>query len=103
MPARVNRLLPPDFGMALRHVRRSRSLSQDQLGAVVTGRSYLGELERGLKQPTIGTLHELSEQLRVHPLTLLALAYTQGCSVAEVEMLALTMLDDLRSLAGDAT
>ena len=95
----MNRLTTPDFGKALKYVRKARSLSQDQLGAVVTGRSYLGELERGVKQPTLGTLHDLGQHLQVHPLTLLALSYSLACSAEEVESLALTMLEDMRSLS----
>ena len=74
MATRKRSVPSPDFGKALRYLRNARNLSQDDLGGMVSGRSYVGELERGLKQPTLTTAHELSLHLRVHPLTLLALA-----------------------------
>lgn len=40
-----------------------------------SGRTYIGELERGLKQPTLQKVDELAAPLDVHPLTLLFMAY----------------------------
>lgn len=42
----------------------------------MSGRTYVSALELGLKSPTLGKVDELAEVLGVHPLTLLALAYT---------------------------
>lgn len=101
MPTRKRSIPAPDFGKALRYLRNARNLSQDDLGGLVSGRSYVGELERGLKQPTLTTAHELSRHLQVHPLTLLALAYSRACSPAEVEQLALRVMSDMDALATD--
>lgn len=41
----------------------------------VSSRTYLSSLERDLKSPTVHKLAELCEVMKVHPLTLLTLAY----------------------------
>ena len=64
------------YGKALRLVRTARHLSQEQL--LTSGRTYVSELERGLKSPTLASVDEFAEALDVHPLTLLTLAYLPG-------------------------
>ncbi len=61
------------FGEALARLRRERGLSQEQLEGVVH-RTYISELERGLKSPTLGTVVKLSEALGVSPAYLVGLA-----------------------------
>ncbi|KXS54187.1 MAG: helix-turn-helix domain-containing protein [Marinobacter sp. T13-3] len=58
------------FGHALRRQRKARSLSQEDFTRV-SSRTYLSELERGLKNPSLGKVGELAETMGVHPLTLL--------------------------------
>lgn len=43
---------------------------------MVSSRTYLSSLERGMKSPTLDKVQELADTLKVHPLTLLALAYS---------------------------
>jgi transcriptional regulator with XRE-family HTH domain len=62
------------FGAAFRTVRLARDLTQEDF-AQQSGRTYISELERGVKQPTLQKIDELAEPLEVHPLTLLVLAY----------------------------
>lgn len=62
------------FSGALRSARVARGLPQEAFDGV-SSRNYVSCLERGLKQPTISKVDELSAVLKVHPLTLLALAY----------------------------
>jgi len=54
------------FGRVLRDLRRSRSISQDELGAR-SGyhRTYIGQLERGEKSPSLRTLFNLASTLGV--------------------------------------
>ena len=54
------------FGRILRSIRSSRSLSQDDLGAK-SGyhRTYIGQLERGEKSPSLRTLFNLAATLGV--------------------------------------
>lgn len=56
------------FGRVLRDVRTSRSLSQDELGAK-SGyhRTYIGQLERGEKSPSLRTIFNLAGTLDVTP------------------------------------
>jgi transcriptional regulator with XRE-family HTH domain len=56
------------FGRVLRDVRKSRSLSQDELGAK-SGyhRTYIGQLERGEKSPSLRTVFDLAKTLQVTP------------------------------------
>jgi transcriptional regulator with XRE-family HTH domain len=62
------------FGAAFRAVRLARGLTQEDF-AQQSGRTYISELERGVKQPTLQKIDELAAPLAVHPLTLLVLAY----------------------------
>lgn len=67
---------PPvaDFGRALRHVRTARGLPQEEFD-LVSSRTYISALERGLKSPTLPKVGSLAAVLGVHPLTLIALAF----------------------------
>jgi transcriptional regulator with XRE-family HTH domain len=62
------------FGMALRQLRSSRKLSQEDFSEV-SSRTYLSTLERGLKSPTIEKIDELASVMDVHPLTILVGCY----------------------------
>lgn len=55
-----------DVGGRIRYFRRLRKLSQEQL-ALQAGinPAFLGHLERGLKSPTITTLHKLVGALNI--------------------------------------
>lgn len=62
------------FGAGLQKARKSRGLTQEDF-SVVSSRTYLSSLERGIKSPTIMKLEELASVIGVHPLSLLTLAY----------------------------
>ena len=59
------------FGCVLRKLRGSRKLSQDELGAR-SGyhRTYIGQLERGEKSPSLRTIFNLAGTLKISPSTL---------------------------------
>ena len=63
-----------NFSKALRKARTARGLSQEAF-SVVSSRTYVNSLERGMKSPTLLKIDALAEVLEVHPLTLLTLAY----------------------------
>ncbi|TEA72331.1 helix-turn-helix domain-containing protein [Allopusillimonas ginsengisoli] len=69
--------LKPSLPDALRKIRKARGLSQEAFSDV-SSRTYLSSLERGLKSPTITKLTELCEVMKIHPITLLTLAYSDG-------------------------
>ncbi|AIP51685.1 helix-turn-helix domain-containing protein [Burkholderia pseudomallei] len=80
------------IGAALRMLRQAKGVSQEDFG-VVSSRTYVSAVERGLKSPTLGKIEQLAEVLGVHPLTLLAAAYLNEYSPKGVE----TTLSELRS------
>ncbi|NVJ67610.1 MAG: helix-turn-helix transcriptional regulator [Gammaproteobacteria bacterium] len=52
------------FGARLRKLRRAQDLSQEALAMDAgTNRTYVSELERGIKSPTISTLEQLAKSL----------------------------------------
>jgi len=71
---------------SLRLIRKARGLAQDEL-AEVSGRTYLSEIERGIKNPTIEKIDKLARALDVHPLTILAIAYLPHIQEKELEAL----------------
>ena len=67
---------PPsnDFARALKCLRLAKGLSQEDF-SLVSSRTYVSSLERGIYSPTLSKIDELAEVLQVHPLALLALSY----------------------------
>lgn len=61
------------FGASLRQLRRARGLSQEGL-ALEAGydRSYVGELERGEKSPSLRAIFRLARVVGVPPSALIA-------------------------------
>lgn len=68
----MEKSLKDRFGEALQSLRRSKGKSQEALDVV--HRTYLSELERGLKSPTLETIVKLAEALEVTPAYLVAVA-----------------------------
>ncbi|WP_234267610.1 helix-turn-helix domain-containing protein [Hydrogenophaga sp. NFH-34] len=66
-----------NFAAGLRSARNARGMSQEDFG-LVSSRTYVSSLERGLKSPTLNKVDDLADVLGVHPLTLLILSYTEG-------------------------
>lgn len=62
------------FGTALREFRKDKDKTQEDFD-VVSSRTYVSSLERGLKSITLEKLEEIAAVLEVHPLTLLAKTY----------------------------
>jgi len=62
------------FGTGLQKARKSRGLTQEDF-SLVSSRTYLSSLERGIKAPTITKIHDIAAVLGVHPLSLVAFAY----------------------------
>lgn len=66
-----------NFPRALRTARKGLGISQDAF-RVLSSRTYISSLERGLKSPTLQKIDALAEVLNIHPLTLMALAYAEA-------------------------
>jgi len=60
------------FGQVLRNIRESRDLSQEELAARAGyHRTYIGQLERGEKSPSLRTIFDLSATLKISPSVLI--------------------------------
>lgn len=75
-------------GAALKEARESKGLTQEDFVGV-SGRSYLSEIERGLKSPTLEKLDQLATRIGIHPLELLISCYAIQTSVSQQEILDL--------------
>jgi len=62
------------FGIALRKARLSQALTQEDF-AIISSRTYLSTLERGLRNITLEKASDLAEKMGIHPLSLIALAF----------------------------
>lgn len=62
------------FGNALKAARKARGMSQENF-SLVSSRTYVSSLERGIKEPTLSKVDQLADALNIHPLTLLFLSY----------------------------
>ncbi|MGB6451225.1 MAG: helix-turn-helix transcriptional regulator [Steroidobacteraceae bacterium] len=61
------------FGRVLREQRGARRLSQEGLAlSAGVDRTFVSQMERGIRQPTLTTLWKLSSALDVSPATLVA-------------------------------
>jgi transcriptional regulator with XRE-family HTH domain len=84
------------FGEGLQHARKSRGLTQEDF-SMVSSRTYLSSLERGLKSPTIEKVAQLASVMEIHPLALLALAYLPK-ETNDPDALLAQISADIRSL-----
>lgn len=61
------------FGRILREQRNSTELSQEQLALNAdVDRTFVSQMERGIRQPTLTTLFKLARALEVQPSTLVS-------------------------------
>lgn len=60
------------FGRVLREQREHRGLSQESMALEAdVDRTFISQIERGLRQPTLTTLCKLAEALDIQPSTLM--------------------------------
>lgn len=74
------------FGVALREFRKEKDKTQEDFD-VVSSRTYVSSLERGLKSITIEKLEDLANVLGIHPMTLLAHAYILKDDACDINQL----------------
>jgi transcriptional regulator with XRE-family HTH domain len=86
------------FGLALKKVRNSRNLTQEDF-STVSSRTYLSSLERGLKSPTLEKINQLAGTLDVHPLTILVATYVARDANLDIEGLFQTIKDELAGMS----
>lgn len=90
------------FSKALREARVARGLSQEAF-SLISSRTYVSSLERGLKSPTLLKVDALAEVLEVHPLTLLTLAYVGTKHPKGADELVDVVLKELQVLLSKGT
>lgn len=60
--------LEQSFGKVLRHAREQAEISQEELSfRAGVHRTYVSQIERGLKSPTLGVLFRLSGAVGIKP------------------------------------
>ncbi|MNJ40809.1 helix-turn-helix protein [compost metagenome] len=62
------------LGEALRRMRNLHGLTQEDF-ALVSSRTYVSALERGIKAPTLQKIDDLAGRIGIHPLSLIVTAY----------------------------
>ena len=86
---------------SLRLIRKAKGIAQDHLSEV-SGRTYLSEIERGIKNPTVEKIDELAKAMNVHPLTVLTLAYLGQLREKDLEVLQERINKEARALLAKA-
>lgn len=84
------------FGLAFKKVRNAKNLTQEEFG-IVSSRTYVSTIERGLKSVTLEKLEELSKVLDIHPITLITFAYLQDMN-QDQDVLLKTINSELQLL-----
>lgn len=74
------------FGLALRQSRLRRSLTQEDFG-IISSRTYLSTLERGLRNVTLEKASDLALRMGIHPLTLIAQTFLLAEPETDLESL----------------
>jgi transcriptional regulator with XRE-family HTH domain len=89
------------LGRSLRLVRKAQGVTQYDLSDV-TARSYLSYVERGIKNPTVEKLEELASAMRVHPITVLTIAYLPQLREQDLEILQSRVNKEARAILAQA-
>jgi len=92
--------LRQSLATAIRTVRKNKGLTQEDFG-VVSSRTYLSSLERGLKSPTVDKLEEIAGVLNVHPASLLLMAYAIQAQPLDRESLINEVATETQKLCAD--
>lgn len=82
------------FARSLQQLRAAQGVTQEDFG-IVSSRTYISMLERGLRSPTLDKLDALAQVLKVHPLSLLALTYQNAGGFRDLESLLAKVRADL--------
>ena len=88
------------FGNALKRLREIASVTQEDFG-LVSSRTYISTIERGLKSPTLGKIEQLADVLGVHPLTLLTVAYMDRLTPKDIEQATTTLRAQLLEILSE--
>ena len=90
----------PAFAASLRTFRKTKGVTQEGFSEV-SSRTYISQLERGLKSPTLDMLESLSQPLGVHPLSLLVLAYLKAEEGGSLDMVLARVRVEVEGVCSD--
>lgn len=85
------------FALALKASRSAHNLTQEDFG-VVSSRTYMSTLERGLKSPTLDKLDDIAAVLGVHPAALILASYAISAGAKDAEKTINQVLSETRHL-----
>lgn len=88
------------FGQALKIARAHKGLSQEAF-SMVSSRTYLSTLERGVQSPTLEKLESIAGRMEVHPVTLLVMAYLQDKKSGSLDDFLKMVADEVSELSED--
>ena len=93
------KIIQSTVGKGLRAARTARGMPQEEF-ALVTGRTYVSDVERGAKNPTVVKIDQLAAVMKLHPLTVLTLSYCKTPSAREAAALLARVTAELDELMG---
>lgn len=93
--------LKRSFGKMLCWLRGERGFTQEDF-SIVSSRTYISSLERGIYSPTLEKLDDIASVMKVHPITLMIGTYAlkEQRSVDELLSEVRSQLDDYGLAAG---
>ncbi|PMZ91453.1 MULTISPECIES: helix-turn-helix domain-containing protein [unclassified Pseudomonas] len=83
------------FGSALRALRISRGLTQEDF-ALVSSRTFMSSLERGIKGATLEKIDDLAGTIGVHPVSVIVACYLKKDTDIKLEDILEQVRNDLR-------
>jgi len=83
---------------AFKQLRKAKNITQEDFSEV-SSRTYVSTIERGLYSPTVEKIDSLAKTLKVHPLTLLTLAYLINDSSKDFEALCNQVREELKAIS----
>jgi transcriptional regulator with XRE-family HTH domain len=89
------------LGRSLKLIRKAQGVTQQELSDT-TARSYISYVERGIKNPTVEKLEELANAMRVHPITVLTIAYLGQLREQDLDALQSRVYKEAKALLNKA-
>lgn len=101
MPTRHTAPIQANFGRALKRLRLARGVTQEDL-LNSTSRRHVGRIEQGHQMPSIRAIESLATSLQIHPLTLVAAAYSSELDDQSINEIMKIIQEDFAELASDS-
>ena len=85
------------FGISFRKARKAAGISQEHFG-LISSRTYVSRLERGLSSVTLEKLDELAKVIDLHPASIIIHTYLTQISATSSKNLIEKIIDDLNKI-----